>query len=257
MLAEAFTRPRIMEHLAKIGFSQSYTYFTWRNSAEELRGYLSELTATQVADYFRPNLWPNTPDILHETLQRGGRPAFISRLVLAATLSSSYGIYGPVYELCANEPLAPGSEEYAKSEKFEVRHWDLDQANSLRDIIALVNTIRREHASLQQNRTLRFHAVDNDRLIVYSKLSRGNDGTGETDDLIIVAVNLDPSAIQAGTVNLDLSALGLDAARPFIVHDLLSDARYTWTGSANYIRLDPLVLPAHIFYVEQPYGVAT
>ena len=253
MLAEAFTRPRIMEHLAKIGFSQSYTYFTWRNSADELESYLNELTATPVADYFRPNLWPNTPDILHESLQRGGRPAFISRLVLAATLSSSYGIYGPVYELCVNEPLAPGSEEYANSEKFQVQHWDLDQVGSLRDLITLINATRREHVSLQQNRTLRFHSVDNDRLIVYSKVAGLDDETSA--DRIIVAVNLDPSAIQAGTVRLDLAALGLDATRSFVVHDLLTDARYTWSGAANYIRLDPLVMPAHVFAVEPANGM--
>jgi starch synthase (maltosyl-transferring) len=256
MLAEAFTRPRIMEHLAKVGFAQSYTYFTWRNSAGELRDYLSELTTTRVADYFRPNLWPNTPDILHETLQRGGRPAFISRLVLAATLSSSYGIYGPVYELCVNEPLAQGSEEYANSEKFEVRHWDLDQANSLSDVIALVNTIRREHPALQQNRTLRFHSIDNDRLLVFSKSAREQLSPDDTRDSILVAVNLDPSAVQAGTVYLDAEALGIDVTRPYVVHDLLTDARYTWNGGANYIRLDPLVLPAHIFHVEQQNGTS-
>ena len=256
MLAEAFTRPRIMEHLAKIGFSQSYTYFTWRNSADELRDYLSELTSTTVADYFRPNLWPNTPDILHESLQRGGRPAFISRLVLAAALSASYGIYGPVYELCINEPLAPGSEEYAGTEKFEIRHWDLDAASSLKDFIAKMNTIRREHPALQQNRTLCFHNVDNNRLLVFSKSSLEHEGQDGVVDVILVAVNLDASAVQAGTVSLDLGALGVDATKPFVVHDLLADARYTWNGRANYIRLDPLVMPAHVFHVEQQNGTS-
>jgi starch synthase (maltosyl-transferring) len=254
MLAEAFTRPRIMEHLAKIGFSQSYTYFTWRNSAREIEEYLTELTRTPVADYFRPNLWPTTPDILHELLQSGGRPAFTARLVLAATLGSSYGIYGPAFELLENEPRQPGSEEYLDSEKYEVRHWDLDRPDSLADLLTRVNAIRHAHPALHQNRSLRFHNVDNDQLLVYSKTAGPNpDGAG-FDDTILVAVNLDPRAAQAGTITLDLAALRLERAETFVVHDLLTGARYDWTCSHNFIRLDPEVVPAHIFHVQRPGG---
>ncbi len=192
MLAEAFTRPRIMEHLAKIGFSQSYTYFTWRNSARELEEYLTELTRTPVTDYFRPNFWPNTPDILHEFLQSGFRSAFDARLILAATLGASYGIYGPAFELLEHEPRHPGSEEYLDSDKYEVRYRDLDRPDSLADLVARVNAIRLAHPALQQDRTLRFHGVDNDQLLVYSKTAGSTpDGSG-WDDTVLVAVSLDP-----------------------------------------------------------------
>ena len=251
MLAEAFTRPRIMEHLAKIGFSQSYTYFTWRNSPAELQTYLDELVHTPVADYLRPNLWPNTPDILHETLQRGGRPTFIARLVLAATLSSNYGIYGPAYELVVNTAREQGSEEYLDSEKYEVRHWKLDDPTSLHPFIHTINAARRTHPCLQQNRTLRFHPVNNDRLLAYSKTHRPADGSDGPTDAVLVVVNTDPTAVQAGTVYLDLAALGIGLSEAFVVHDLLSDMRYTWTGSANYVRLDPLLIPAHLFVLER------
>jgi len=254
MLAEAFTRPRVMEHLAKVGFSQSYTYFTWRNTARELEDYLTELTRTPMADFFRPNFWPNTPDILHEDLQRGGRPTFIARLVLAATLAASYGIYGPAFELMVREPREPGSEEYLHSEKYEIRYWDLDRPDSLADFVARVNAIRRDHPSLQQDRTLHFHDVDNDRLIVYSKTVQcGLDGE-DWDDAVLVAVNLDPESVQAGTVYLDLVALGLDPTETFLLHDLLSGTRYQWTGNTNYIRLDPATMPAHIFHLERLAG---
>jgi starch synthase (maltosyl-transferring) len=256
-LAEAFTRPRVMEHLAKAGFSQSYTYFTWRNTSEELRDYLTEVTTPPVADYFRPNLWPNTPDILHETLQHGGRAAFALRFVLAATLSSSYGIYGPVFELAVNEPREPGSEEYLHSEKFEVHHWDLEARASLAGLITRVNEIRREHQALQHNRTLRFHRFDNDRLLAYSK--RLDDSTGEDsgDDVVLVIVNLDPAAVREGTVFLDLLALGIDAARPYTATDLVTGDKYTWMSSTAFIRLDPARQPAHIFSIEQNAGVTS
>jgi starch synthase (maltosyl-transferring) len=256
-LAEAFTRPRVMEHLAKVGFSQSYTYFTWRNTSEELRDYLTEVTTPPVADYFRPNLWPNTPDILHEVLQHGGRPAFALRFVLAATLSASYGIYGPVFELAVNQPREPGSEEYLHSEKFEVHHWDLTNPASLAGLIARVNEIRHEHAALQHNRTLRFHRFDNDRLLAYSKRLDDTTGNESGSDVVLVIVNLDPGIVREGTVFLDLLALGIDAARPYTATDLLTGDKYTWIGSTAFIRLDPAHQPAHIFAIGQNSGATT
>jgi starch synthase (maltosyl-transferring) len=253
-LAEAFTRPRVMEQLAKAGFSQSYTYFTWRNSSDELRQYLSEITTPPVADYFRPNLWPNTPDILHEVLQHGGRPAFALRFVLASTLSANYGIYGPPFELSVREPREPGSEEYLHSEKFEVRHWELKSPDSLAGLITRVNEIRHDHPALQHDRTLRFHRVDNDRLLAYSKILDESTGGEPGSDVVLVVVNLDPDYVREGTVFLDLGALGIDYARPYKTTDLLSGASYTWNGSANYVRLDPALQPAHIFSIEQSPG---
>ena len=256
-LAEAFTRPRVMEHLAKAGFSQSYTYFTWRNTSEEIRDYLIEVTTPPVADYFRPNLWPNTPDILHEVLQHGGRPAFALRFVLAATLSANYGIYGPVFELAVKEPREPGSEEYLHSEKFEVHHWDLDSPASLAGLITRVNEIRREHPALQHNRTLRFHRFDNDRLLAYSKRLDDSTGNESGSDVVLVVVNLDPAVVREGTVFLDLLALGIDAARPYTATDLLTGDKYTWIGSTVFIRLNPSLQPAHIFSIEQSSGATT
>ena len=244
-LAEAFTRPKVMYRLAKLGFTQSYTYFAWRNTRWELEAYLRELTQTEVAEYFRPNFWPNTPDILTEYLQTGGRPAFIARFVLAATLAASYGVYGPAFELCEHQPREAGSEEYLHSEKYEIRDWDLDAPQSLESLIARVNRIRQQNSALQGNGSLRFHPVDNDQLICYSK--RSEDGANP----IIVAVNLDPHHRQAGMVELRLDQLGLDGEQPFQVHDLLSDARYTWHGARNYVDLDPHVVPAHIFRVRR------
>jgi len=244
LLAEAFTRPKVMYRLAKLGFTQSYTYFAWRNTREELERYFEELTQTEIREFFRPNLWPNTPDILTEYLQTGGRPAFIARFVLAATLGASYGIYGPPFELGENVPREPGSEEYLHSEKYEIRDWDLDAPHSLRPLIARINQIRRESAALQSNHSLRFHPVDNDQLLCYSKQS--DDGA----NTIIVVINLDPQHTQAGTVDLSLDELGIDGERPYQVHDLLSEARYTWQGSPNYVELDPNVVPAHVFRVR-------
>ena len=244
-LAEAFTRPKVMYRLAKLGFTQSYTYFAWRNARWDLEDYLRELTQTEIVEYFRPNFWPNTPDILTEYLQSGGRPAFVARLVLAATLSANYGVYGPAFELCEHAPREPGSEEYRHSEKYEIRDWDLDAPHSLRPLIARVNRIRRGNVALQSNGSLRFHPVDNDQLICYSK--RSNDGA----NTIIVVVNLDPHHTQAGMVDLRLGQLGLDAEQTYQVHDLLSDARYTWSGARNYVELDPRVVPAHVFRVRR------
>jgi starch synthase (maltosyl-transferring) len=240
-LSEAFTRPRIMHKLAKIGFTQSYTYFTWRNSKQELVDYFTELTQTESREYFRPSLWPNTPDILHETLQTGGRPAFIVRVVLAATLAANYGLYGPAYELLEHAPREPGSEEYLDSEKYEVKRWELERADSLRELIARLNRVRQDNPALQRDWSLRFHAIDNPQLLVYSKK--------EEENLIVVAVNLDFQHPQSGFVELDLPALGLAPHETFDVHDLLSGGRYTWNGSRNYIELNPHQLPAHLFKV--------
>lgn len=239
-LAEAFTRPRVMERLAKLGFSQSYTYFTWRNTKQELTSYFQELTGTKVREYFRPNLWPNTPDILHEQLQIGGRPAFIARFVLATTLGTNYGIYGPAFELLERVPAKPGSEEYLNSEKYELKHWNLDDPRSLAPLIASVNRARRENTALQTNYGLFFHATDNPSLICYSKKSV--DGA----NVILVVVNLDPFHVQAGWVDLNLEQLGLSADEPFQAHDQLTDERYLWQGPRNYVELSPEKIPAHV-----------
>jgi len=244
-LAEAFTRPKVMYRLAKLGFTQSYTYFAWRNTKWELTQYFTELTQTDVREFFRPNLWPNTPDILTEYLQMGGRPAFIARLVLAATLGANYGIYGPAFELCENQPLQFGSEEYLDSEKYAVKHWDIDRPDSLKDVIGLVNRIRKENPALQSDDNLQFHRVDNEQLICYSK------HTEDFANIIVVVVNLDPHHTHAGWIEFSLDAFGMDEVRPYQAHDLLSQARYLWHGPRNYIELDPDVMPAHIFRLRR------
>ncbi len=243
-LAEAFTRPKVMYRLAKIGFTQSYTYFAWRNTKHELIEYLTEITTSDVREFFRPNFWPNTPDILPEYLQFGGRAAFIVRLVLAATLSSNYGIYGPAYELCVSEALQ-GKEEYLDSEKYEIKQWDRDRRGNIKEIIAQVNRIRKENPALQRTNNLRFYHIENDALIFYAKSSEDRTNT------IFVAVNLDPFHPQAGRVRLPLDELNLEADQPFLVHDLLSDEKYIWQGEYNYIALNPLVLPVHIFSLKR------
>jgi starch synthase (maltosyl-transferring) len=244
-LSEAFTRPSVMYRLAKLGFTQSYTYFAWRNTKWQLMEYFHELTRSEVREYFRPNLWPNTPDILTEYLQYGGRPAFIIRLILAATLGASYGIYGPAFELCDNKAKEAGSEEYHHSEKYEIKHWDVERSDSLRSIITRVNKIRRENAALHNNRTLAFHEAENPQLICYSKTDPAT-GNG-----IIVVVNLDPYHTQSGMVNLPLDLFGLDSSQPYQVHDLLSFSRFLWHGPRNYVELSPHVIPAHIFAVRR------
>jgi starch synthase (maltosyl-transferring) len=244
-LAEAFTRPNVMYRLAKLGFTQSYTYFTWRNTKWELTEYFTELTQPGLRNYFRPNLWPNTPDILHEFLKSGGRPAFMARLVLAATLGASYGIYGPAFELCENVPIKPGSEEYLNSEKYEIRRWDLDRADSLKNFITRVNQARREYPALQSNESLRIHPVDNEQLMAYTKESR------EGSNTILVVVNLDAHYTQSGWVTLPLAALGLDQDQPYQVHDQLTDARYIWRGPTNYVELNPHSIPAHVFVIRR------
>jgi starch synthase (maltosyl-transferring) len=244
-LAEAFTRPKVMYRLAKLGFTQSYTYFAWRNTKWELMQYFTELTQTGVRDFFRANLWTNTPDILTEYLQMGGQPAFMVRLVLAATLGANYGIYGPAFELYENQPRELGSEEYLDSEKYEIKHWDIKRTESLKDFIARVNRIRRENPALQSDWGLSFHGTDTDQLICYSK------HTEDLSNTIVVVVNLDPHHTHAGWIELPLSDMGLDPQRPYQVHDLLSDARFLWHGPRNYVELNPHITPAHIFQLRR------
>jgi len=242
-LAEAFTRPKVMYRLAKAGFNQSYNYFPWRNSKRELESYFAELTRTEAKEFLRPSLWPNTPDILTEYLQFGGRPAFMIRHVLAATLGASYGIYGPAFELCERAPREPGHEEYRNSEKYEIKHWQLDRRDSIRDLIARVNRIRRENPALQNDASLRFFPVDNEQIICYGKQA--------ADNLIVAAVNLDPNHVQSGWVELPLRQFGLAADKPYQMHDLLADRHYLWRGPRNYVELDPRAVPAHIFRLRR------
>ncbi|HWQ84516.1 MAG TPA: maltotransferase domain-containing protein [Anaerolineales bacterium] len=244
-LAEAFTRPKALYGLAKRGFTQSYNYFPWRNTRWELTQYLTELTQTEVREYTGPNLWPNTPDILTEYLQFGGRPAFMTRFILAATLGPSYGIYGPAFELCENQPLAPGREEYLDAEKYEIKAWDISRPDSLQGLIARVNQIRNENPAFRANHELRFHEVDNDQIIAYSKSSL--DGTNQ----VLVVVNLDPHYKQSGFINLPLEELGIDSRQPYQAHDLLTEARYLWQGTRNYVELNPMIVPAHIFVIRR------
>ncbi len=243
-LSEAFTRPKVMERLAKVGFSQSYTYFTWRNTRFELEQYMRHLTKTEVADYLRPNFWPNTPDILPEYLQFGGRPAFIVRLVLAATLSSSYGIYGPAFELCEARALE-GKEEYLDSEKFEIKDWDLDRPGHIRAVIERINRIRKEHASLQQTRNIEFLETDNETLIAYAKSAADKSNT------TVTVVNLDPHHTQSGWIRIPLEVMKIPEHQTFLMHDLLGGGHYIWEGPWNYVELNPLVIPAHIFSVRK------
>ena len=239
-LSEAFTRPKVMYYLAKAGFTQSYTYFTWRNSAAELREYLTELTTTEVREYMRPNFFANTPDILHEYLQHGGRPAFEVRLVLAATLTASYGIYSG-YELCENVPVRPGSEEYLDSEKYQIRMRDWNAPGNLKELIARVNEIRRNHRALQFNDGLRFHVTDNPALLWFSKQADA--------DRVFVVANTDPHHLQHGWVHVPVDDLGIAPDGAYHVEDLLDGTTYTWRGAWNYIRLDPAVRMAHIFRI--------
>ncbi|HST04192.1 MAG TPA: alpha-1,4-glucan--maltose-1-phosphate maltosyltransferase [Chloroflexia bacterium] len=243
-LAEAFTRPKVMYYLAKIGFSQSYNYFPWRNSAWELTEYFTELTKTDVKEFFRPNLWPNTPDILHESLQNGGRPAFMSRFVLASTMGASYGIYGPAYELCVNTPIAPGKEEYLDSEKYEIKHWDVGRADSLKTLITRVNKIRHDNPALQSNDNLRFYTTGNEHLLAYSK------ATNDLSNILLVVVNLDPEATQSGLIELPIEELGINPFAPYLVQDLLTGTYFEWSGSHNYVELNPHVLPAHVLLIR-------
>jgi starch synthase (maltosyl-transferring) len=249
-LAEAFTRPHVMYSLAKAGFTQSYTYFTWRNTKDELQQYFEEITKPPVTDFFHPNLWPNTPDILHAVLQTGARPAFIQRLILAATLGANYGIYGPAFELSESVPAKPNSEEYLNSEKYEIRQWDRSSGQSLAPLITLINRIRRNNPALHSDVSLSFHPVDNPNILCYSKSSGNN--------RILVAISLDPTQEQAGWIDLDLKQLAVPHNQNFGIEDLLTGVHYQWHDRSNYVALRPDVMPAHIFrLVEQPIGETT
>jgi starch synthase (maltosyl-transferring) len=244
-LSEAFTRPKVMHRLAKLGFNQSYTYFAWRNSRQELTEYFTELAQGPGREYLRPSVWPNTPDILTEALQVGGRPAFLQRVALAATLAASYGIYGPAYELMERQPREPGSEEYLDSEKYQLRHWDLERADSLRAYVAALNRVRRENPALHEDASLAFFPTDNEQLIAYAKQ------TADRSNQILCVVNLSPSHTHSGWVELDLARLGIEPGSQFQVHDLLSGARYLWSGARNFVQLDPHRQPAHVFRVRR------
>ncbi len=236
-----------MYHLAKLGFSQSYNYFPWRNSKDELEAYLTELSRSPAADFPAPESLAQTPSghSAADFLQTDGQAAFAIRLVLAATLGASYGIYGPVFELCENTPREPGAEEYMNSEKYEIKHWNLEAGWQLEGLITRLNQIRRENPALQSNRNLRFHHTDNDQLIAYTKAS--DDGS----DAILCVVNLSPHFTHSGWLDLPLADFHLDSGRTYQMHDLLSDARYMWKGGRNYIELNPQRTTAHIFRLRR------
>ena len=242
-LAEAFTRPKMMKELARAGFNQSYTYFTWRNSKRELVEYFTELTQTEMSEYYRPNLWPNTPDILPFVLQEGGRPAFMTRVLLAATFSPLYGIYSG-YELCENNAL-PGREEYLDSEKYQFRERDWNATGNIKDWIARINRIRKQNRALQMYTNLRFYQADNDAILFYGKM------TPARDNIILVAVNLDPFRKENSFVYAPIEEFGQTESDEYQVYDLLNDTRYTWRGRQNYVELDPEIQPAHVFLVRR------
>ena len=242
-LAEAFTRPKMMKELARAGFNQSYTYFTWRNSKRELVEYFTELTQTEMSEYYRPNLWPNTPDILPVVLQEGGRPAFMTRVLLAATFSPLYGIYSG-YELCENNAL-PGREEYLDSEKYQFRERDWNATGNIKDWIARINRIRKQNRALQMYTNLRFYQADNDAILFYGKM------TPARDNIILVAVNLDPFRKENSFVYAPIEEFGHTESDEYQVYDLLNDTRYTWRGRQNYVELDPEIQPAHVFLVRR------
>jgi starch synthase (maltosyl-transferring) len=243
-LSEAFTRPRVMERLAKIGFNQSYTYFTWRNEAWEIKQYMHELTQTEQREYFRPNFWPNTPDILPQYLQHGGEPAHIVRLIMAATLSSNYGLYGQVYENAINTPTYPGKEEYLDSEKYEIKYWDWFKYTKIKDVMTRINQIRRENPALQTTWHVHFADTDNQQLLCYAKMDQ--DGKNK----LLIVLNLDHSHSQAGFVKVPVHWLGLESSYSYVVHDLLNGSRYTWRQEWNYVELHPNLMPAHVFRIE-------
>ncbi len=243
-LSEAFTRPRVMHRLAKVGFSQSYTYYTWRNTKHELTEYFTELSQGPGREYFRPNVWPNTPDILPAALQYGGRAVFMARVAMAATLAASYGLYGPAYELLEASALRSGGEEYLNSEKFERRVWDRTQADSLADFIAVLNRARRENPALQSDASLRFLEVDNEQIIAYAKT------TADGSNTVVCVVNLDPHHTQSGWLELDMAAFGLEPHQAYQMHDLVSDAHFLWHGPRNYVSLDPQRCPVHVMQLR-------
>ncbi len=244
-LSEAFTRPKVMYQLAKRGFTQSYTYFTWRNTKYDLTRYFTELVKTEARDLFRPNLWPNTPDILPQYLQYSGRPGFIIRAVLAATLSSSYGIYGPAYELMDSIPRDEGGEEYLNSEKYEIKDWNIGDKKSLKPILKMLNKIRHGNEALHNNHSLQFHETNNDNLIAYSKHS------DDYSNIILTVVNLDPYHTHSGVIHFPLATKDNKENESYQVQDLYSGAYYLWHGDNNYTELNPEVTPAHIFKVRR------
>jgi starch synthase (maltosyl-transferring) len=270
--SEAFTRPKRMKLLAKLGFTMSYTYFTWKNEWWDLRPYVEELTQSPMVEYFRGNLFANTPDILTEYLVDGGRPAFRIRLLLAATLLPLYGIYSG-FELIENVPLRLGSEEYLDSEKYQIRWRDWEASGNLNDEIALLNRIRRDHVALQRYANLTFHTSDNPTILFYRKAPRESriqwtdarghpipaaiqarlapDDPESGDDDLLIAVNTDPHSIQETMVHVPIHDMGIDVDEPYVVHDLLTDSRYLWRGERNYVRLDPSDAVGHLFRVER------
>jgi starch synthase (maltosyl-transferring) len=248
-LAEAFTRPKVMYRLAKLGYSQSYTYFAWRDDPWELREYVEELLSPPVKDFFRPNFWPNTPDILTETLQKGGESAFKMRLILAATLAGNYGIYGPAFELQMNTPREEGSEEYLNSEKYEIKDWNLDDTDSLSQYISKINRIRTEYPVKNISST-RFHPSDNSSFICYSRHDGPPDDPSEADRIILFAVNMDWRYTQTGWLDFTPPAKFRKKDGSFLVRDILNGEEYTWKEQWNYIKLDPAEKPAHIFVIE-------
>jgi starch synthase (maltosyl-transferring) len=255
-LAEAFTRPEVMRHLGRLGFTQGYTYFTWRVSKAELVGYFTELASAPSVDEFRPNAWPTTPDILPWHLQEAPLEAFALRLVLAATLSPSYGVYGPGYEVGDNTPAGNGKEEFARSEKYEARGWDLSRAPNLRPLLADINRIRHQQLALHTLRTLRFHDADNDAVVCFSKTAHAGpsvDPSHPASATVLVVVNLDPAGVQRATIRFDPAMLGLDPARSFEVTDLLGGHTFAWEGGQAFVELDPSVQPAHVFSVSQDH----
>ena len=243
-LAEAFTRPRVMEKLGKIGFTQSYTYFTWRNTKEEFVEYMTELTKSQMREYFRPNFWPNTPDILPISLEDKEEPSFLIRLLLAGTLSSNYGMYGPLFEFGLNEAY-PGKEEYTRSEKYEIKHWDWVKPTRIKEVITILNRIRKENEALQSTWNIEFCDTDNDQIICFSKESQ------DKNNQLIITISLDPEHTQSGWVKIPLNSLGLKDNQPFAVHDLLTDSKYFWENEWNYVALHPQGIPGHIFRIEK------
>ncbi|QCR22795.1 alpha-1,4-glucan--maltose-1-phosphate maltosyltransferase [Pontibacter sp. SGAir0037] len=242
-LAEAFTRPRVMERLGKIGFTQSYTYFTWRTTPEEMREYVTELTKTDMREYYRPNFWPNTPDILPPHLTHGGEPAHIARVVMAATLSSNYGLYGPVYEFGLTEPM-PGKEEYINSEKYEIHHWDWGRLTKIREVITKINRIRKVNPALQTTWNVAFGDADNPNILCYGKWD------SNFENRMLVVINMDPHNTQSGWVRVPLDELKLNKGQQYLMHDLLSEHKYTWTDEWNYVELRPWEMPVHVFRIE-------
>ncbi len=245
-LSEAFTKPKVMQELAKRGFAHSYTYYTWRNTRAELQDYMTELTQTNgrpdaMAYYFRPNFWPTTHDINPYSLQSGHEPQFLIRYFMAATLSSNYGIYGPSFELMEHVPF-PNKEEYLNSEKYEIRLWDWEKTNKLTYLITLVNRIRHENAALQTTNNITFCTVSDDTIMAYLKVS----GTNR----LLIVVNTDAYNRRAGMVQVPIWQLGIGHDQPYTVHDLLTGAYYTWQGDQNYVELDPYVLPMHLLRIE-------